>query len=60
VGEVHVAVGSVFVGSVPTAFDGGELPAVTHELLKAGVTETQVRKVMGLNMLGYLQRNLPP
>jgi microsomal dipeptidase-like Zn-dependent dipeptidase len=59
VGEDHVALGSDFDGSVTTAFDGGELPAVTHELLKAGVTETQVRKVMGLNMLGYLQRNLP-
>ena len=59
-GEDHVALGSDFDGAVTTAFDGGELQAVTHELLKAGVTETQIRKVMGMNMLGYLQRNLPP
>jgi len=60
VGEDHVALGSDFDGTVTTAFDGGELQAVTHELLKAGLTETQIRKVMGANMLGYLQRNLPP
>jgi len=60
VGEDHVALGSDFDGTVTTAFDGGELQAVTHELLKAGLTETQIRKVMGVNMLGYLQRNLPP
>ena len=59
VGEDHVALGSDFDGTVTTAFDGGELQAVTHELLKAGLTETQIRKVMGTNMLGYLQRNLP-
>ena len=60
VGEDHVALGSDFDGTVTTAFDGGELQAVTHELLKAGLTETQIRKVMGTNMLGYLQLNLPP
>lgn len=60
VGDDHVALGSDFDGTVTTAFDGGELQAVTHELLKAGLTETQIRKVMGVNMLGYLQRNLPP
>ena len=59
VGEDHVALGSDFDGTVTTAFDGGELQAVTHELVKAGLTETQIRKVMGTNMLGYLQRNLP-
>lgn len=60
VGEDHVALGSDFDGSVTTAFDGGELQAVTHQLLKAGLTETQIRKIMGTNMLGYLQLNLPP
>jgi len=60
VGEDHVALGSDFDGTVTTAFDGGELQAVTHELVKAGLTETQIRKVMGTNMLGYLQLNLPP
>ena len=59
VGEDHIALGSDFDGAVTTAFDGGEMAILTHELLEAGVTEAQIRKVMGANMLAFLQRNLP-
>ncbi|MEH6548388.1 MAG: dipeptidase [Pseudomonadales bacterium] len=59
-GEDHVALGSDFDGTVTTAFDGSELAVVTHELLESGLTEEQIRKVMGENMLHYLESNLPP
>lgn len=59
VGEDHVALGSDFDGSVTTAFDGTEMVVITHELLEAGLSEQQIAKVMGGNMLKFLQANLP-
>lgn len=58
VGEDHVSLGSDFDGSVATAFDTSELPALTHALLAAGLTEAQVAKVMGGNMLRVLRARL--
>jgi membrane dipeptidase len=58
VGEDHVSLGSDFDGSVETAFDTSELPALTHALLAAGLTESQIRKVMGENMLRVLEARL--
>lgn len=55
VGEDHVSLGSDFDGSVSTTFDTSELAALTHELLEQGVTEPQIRKVMGENMLRVLR-----
>lgn len=59
VGEDHVSLGSDFDGSVETAFDTSELPALTDALIRAGLTETQIRKVMGQNMLRVLRARLP-
>ena len=59
VGEDHVALGSDFDGSVTTSFDGSELAVITQELLNANLSEEQIRKVMGGNMLKYLQTYLP-
>ncbi len=58
VGEDAVSLGSDFDGSVATAFDTSELAAITHELLAQGVTEAQIRKVMGDNMLRVLRARL--
>ncbi|MCB1311466.1 MAG: dipeptidase [Sedimentitalea sp.] len=58
VGEDHVSLGSDFDGSVETAFDTSELPALTHALLEAGLTEAQIRKVMGENMIRVLRARL--
>lgn len=58
VGEDHVSLGSDFDGSVETAFDTSELPALTHALLEAGLSEAQIRKVMGENMLRVLRARL--
>lgn len=51
VGEDHVSLGSDFDGSVATTFDTSELAALTNALMAAGVRDTQIRKVMGENML---------
>ena len=58
VGEDHVSLGSDFDGSVETAFDTSELPALTHALLENGLTEDQIAKVMGGNMLRVLRDRL--
>lgn len=58
VGEDHVSLGSDFDGSVATSFDTSELAALTQALMDAGVTEVQIRKVMGENMLRVLRARL--
>ncbi|SEW38527.1 Zn-dependent dipeptidase, dipeptidase homolog [Cognatiyoonia koreensis] len=59
VGEDHVSLGSDFDGSVTTALDTSELSAITHALIVAGLSERQIRKVMGENMLRVLRERLP-
>ena len=59
VGEDHVALGSDFDGTVTTSFDGSEMAVLTQALLDANLSEQQIRKVMGENMLVYLQTSLP-
>ncbi|SDF76870.1 dipeptidase [Sulfitobacter delicatus] len=58
VGVDHVSLGSDFDGSVATAFDTSEMPALTHALLDAGLSEADIRKVMGENMLRVLRARL--
>jgi len=58
VGEDHVSLGSDYDGSVETTFDTSELPALTHALLEAGISEAQIRKVMGENMVRVLRARL--
>jgi microsomal dipeptidase-like Zn-dependent dipeptidase len=59
VGEDHVALGSDYDGSVTVPFDTSELIVLTDEMLKANFTETEIRKVMGGNMMRFLRDNLP-
>lgn len=58
VGEDHVSLGSDYDGSVETAFDTSELAALTSALLSQGLTETEVRKVMGENMVRVFRQQL--
>ncbi len=58
VGEDAVSLGSDFDGSIATSFDTSELAALTHALLEAGLTEAQIRKVMGENMIRVLRARL--
>lgn len=59
IGEDHLSLGSDFDGSVSTGFDTAELVALTQAMLDAGFSEPQIRKIMGGNMLRFLQQNLP-
>ena len=57
-GEDAVSLGSDFDGSVKTTLDTSELAAITQALLDAGLTEGQIRKVMGENMMRVLRERL--
>lgn len=58
-GVAHVALGSDFDGAVAVTFDVGELSALTQALLDAGMSESDIRQVMGDNQLQFFQQNLP-
>ena len=60
VGADHVSLGSDYDGSVTTTFDTSEVVFITQALLDIGLKESQIRKVMGGNMLRFLQEQLPP
>ncbi len=59
VGEDAVSLGSDYDGSVDAPFDVAGLPALTQALMDAGLTEAQIAKVMGGNMMRYLAEVLP-
>jgi len=58
-GENSIALGSDFDGTVTTTIDTSELSAITYQLLELGLTEKQIRKVMGENAKNFFLRNLP-
>lgn len=59
VGADHVALGSDFDGAVETPFDASQVAQLTAALLDAGVSERQIRQVMGENTLVFLENQLP-
>jgi membrane dipeptidase len=60
VGIDHVGLGSDFDGAITAPFDAGGLAHVTQALLNRGFTESEVRQVMGGNVLRLLIETLPP
>jgi microsomal dipeptidase-like Zn-dependent dipeptidase len=58
-GADHVSLGSDFDGAVPEPFDVSELAALTDALLRAGLDEAVIAKVMGGNMARLLAQMLP-
>ncbi|KXI26894.1 dipeptidase [Paraglaciecola hydrolytica] len=59
VGAPHIALGSDFDGATEVAFDTSELVELTQKLLDVGLSESDVRLVMGENMQRFLLENLP-
>ncbi|MEP4891288.1 MAG: dipeptidase [Aliiglaciecola sp.] len=59
VGVEHVSLGSDFDGGVTTSFDTSELSVITQALLQKNVPKQSIAKVMGGNMLEFLQKQLP-
>ena len=57
-GEDHVSLGSDFDGAVTTSFDASQLASLTHALLEIGLTEAQITKIMGGNMIRVLRARL--
>lgn len=58
-GAGHVALGSDYDGAVTVRFDVGELAVITHEMLRAGFSEDEIRMVMGENVRRFLTEHLP-
>ena len=59
VGVDHVALGSDFDGAVATSMDVSEIAALTQALLEEGLSEADIRKVMGENVRDFLLKWLP-
>lgn len=55
----HIALGSDFDGSIKAEFDTSQLALLTDALLRKGMSESDIAKVMGENLIAYLSRNLP-
>ena len=45
-------------GSVDAPFDASRLAVLTQALIDAGLSDAQIAKVMGGNMIRYLAQNL--
>jgi microsomal dipeptidase-like Zn-dependent dipeptidase len=58
-GVEAVALGSDYDGTVSTAFDTSELAVITHQLLKGGLSEADIRAVMGQNSRRFFSTSLP-
>jgi len=54
-----VALGSDFDGSVHTMLDTSELAAITQALRDRGLSDNNIRAVMGENVQRFLRENLP-
>ena len=59
IGAEHVALGSDFDGAVPEPFDSSGLALITEALLQQGVSEHDIRLIMGDNVARVLSQTLP-
>jgi microsomal dipeptidase-like Zn-dependent dipeptidase len=59
VGVEHVALGSDFDGAVTEPFDTTGLVMITDALLRQGLSDEEIRKIMGGNALRFFRENLP-
>ena len=59
IGVDYVALGSDFDGSVKQPFDVSHMAVLTQALLQNGFSHEDIRKIMGSNVVKFLQANLP-
>ncbi len=59
VGADYVALGSDFDGAIEIHTDITGLPLYVEEMLKLGISEVDIRKVMGGNVKNFMLKNLP-
>ncbi|WP_040370582.1 dipeptidase [Blastomonas sp. AAP53] len=60
VGIQHVALGSDFDGAVTTRFDTSQIVQVTQALIDIGLSEAEIRSVMGGNTLRLIKQGIEP
>ena len=58
-GVEHVALGSDYDGATAVMFDASELAILTETMLQEGLTEHEIRMVMGENVKRFMLENLP-
>jgi membrane dipeptidase len=59
VGVDHVALGSDYDGATAVSFDASELAVLTQALLDQGLSEREIRAVMGENQIRFFRKHLP-
>jgi membrane dipeptidase len=59
IGVDHVALGSDFDGAIEAPFDTTGLVQITDELLQERLSEAEIRKIMGENVVRVFQQYLP-
>ena len=59
VGVEHVALGSDYDGAISVWFDTSELAALTQALLNEGLSDDEIRAVMGGNQIRFFRQYLP-
>ncbi len=60
VGIDHVGLGSDYDGATTVGFDTSKLALVTQALIDGGLTDEEIAKVMGGNVIRVLMQTLPP
>ena len=60
VGADHAAFGSDYDGGTTVGFDTSGLPALTQALIDEGLSDRDVRQVLGENVLRVFSQTLPP
>ena len=58
-GVEAIALGSDYDGSITASFDASEFAALTDALLAGGMSEADIRAVMGENQIRFFLENLP-
>ncbi|GJL98143.1 MAG: dipeptidase [Hyphobacterium sp.] len=58
-GVEAIALGSDYDGSITATFDASELAALTDALFSGGMSEADIRAVMGENQIRFFLENLP-
>lgn len=59
VGVEHVSLGSDFDGAVQMPFDVTHMNRITDALKNANFNDTEIQKIMGLNVINLLKQTLP-
>ena len=60
IGADHAAFGSDYDGATTVGFDTSALPALTQALIDEGLSDREIRKILGENVLRVFSQTLPP